>query len=63
MLYPTASGQPATEKEFRWAFEWKPQDLWIGAFWKRIGNTLDLWICVVPCVPLHLYWGWHDPEQ
>jgi hypothetical protein len=62
-FYATASGHPAVERAFRWGFEWKPQDLWVGAFWKRIGNCLDLWVCVIPCVPLHLCWHWHDPEQ
>lgn len=62
-LFPTASGKPAEDVTFRWAFEFKPQDLWIGVFWKRIGNCLDVWICFLPCVPLHLAWRWHDPEQ
>jgi hypothetical protein len=39
--------------------EWRPQDLWIGAFWKReehggfILRTFDLWVCLVPCLPIH----------
>ena len=41
-------------------FEWKPQDLWIGAFWKRQGQCIDLWICFVPCIPLHISW-WGPP--
>lgn len=45
-------------------FEWKFQDFWIGAFWKRTGGSVDLWVCLIPCVPLHVSW-WHrkDPEQ
>lgn len=39
-------------------FEWKPADLWIGAYWKRIGNCVDLWLCLLPCIPLHLSWWW-----
>lgn len=62
-LFPTASGLPATDVMVRVRFEWKPQDLWIGAFWKRIGNCVDVWICLLPCVPLHVCWHWHDPEQ
>lgn len=38
--------------------EWKMQDMWIGAFWKRTGNCVDLWVCLLPCVPLHLSWWW-----
>lgn len=33
--------------------EWKLQDLWIGAYWQP-GN---LWICLLPCVPIHVSWG------
>ena len=42
-------------------FEFKPQDLWIGAFWRKTeagsywGWHLDLWICFLPMVPLHIY--------
>jgi hypothetical protein len=38
--------------------EWKLQDFWIGAFWKRQGNCIDLWVCLLPCVPLHVSWWW-----
>lgn len=43
-----------------WRFEFKPQDLWLGVFWKRenhvgyIRSTLDIWVCVLPMIPLHL---------
>lgn len=63
ILFPTASGESAIECIVRVKFEFKLQYLWVGAFWKRIGNCVDLWICFVPCVPLHIYWHWHDPEQ
>ena len=51
-------------RPLRWmvsgAVEWKPQDLWIGAFWKHTDfdewRGTDLWICLIPCVPLHLWW-------
>lgn len=39
-------------------FEFKIEDFWIGAFWKRTGGMgmeyVDIWICLIPCVPLHL---------
>ncbi len=58
-----ASGKHLVFDGWRWQFEWQPQDLWVGAFWKRIGNCWDLWICALPCVPLHISWWYHDPEQ
>lgn len=37
--------------------EFKLQDLWLGAFWKRERRTgarqFDVWICLLPCLPLH----------
>lgn len=43
-------------------FEWKLEDFWVGAFWKRTGGTIDLWLCLIPCVPLHVSWGWSQIE-
>jgi hypothetical protein len=36
--------------------EWKPQDLWVGAFWKP-GH---LWVCLLPCLPVHV---WRTDEE
>jgi hypothetical protein len=44
-------------------FEWKLADLWIGAFWKKTGHCIDLWICILPCVPLHVSWWWSREEK
>lgn len=44
ILLPTASGRPAVDFQWRWQFEFKLQDLWVGAFWKRIGNCVDLYV-------------------
>lgn len=49
--------------DWRIDLEFKPQDLWIGVFWKTTGHCLDAWICLLPCVPLHLCVLWTDPEQ
>lgn len=44
-----------------WCFEWKLADLWLGVFWKQtlttptLGTRTDWWICVIPCVPLHIW--------
>lgn len=62
-FFPTASGKPAKFEGWHCQLEWKPQDLWVGAFWKRNGNCVDLWVCLIPCVPIHLSWWWHDPKQ
>lgn len=42
--------------------EFKLADCWIGVFWRRErpGRDLvyhwDVWICLIPCLPLHLSW-------
>jgi len=47
--------------------EFKPEDCWIGVFWKRSGgvqypnhgaidgfyNQLDVWVCLLPMLPIH----------
>ena len=33
--------------------EWKPQDLWIGAYWVNTKDRIDIWVCLVPCFPIH----------
>lgn len=46
----------ASTRGRRWtlALEWKAADLWIGAFWDRRGPLLNLWICLLPCLPVHV---------
>jgi hypothetical protein len=34
--------------------EWKLADCWVGCYWARKDGVLHIWICIVPCVPLHL---------
>jgi hypothetical protein len=40
----------------RWtlALEWKAADAWIGAFWDLRGPLLNVWVCVLPCLPFHV---------
>lgn len=57
---------PWRVKPLRWmttvAVEWKPQDAWIGCFWKRTEfatfHSIDVWICFVPCIPIHIWRHW-----
>jgi len=47
--------------------EFKLQDIWIGVFWKkdlkvtyerlnRSSIRIDVWICLIPMLPLHIRW-------
>lgn len=49
-------------------FEFKVQDLWVGAFWRTTycetnagpqRMATDIWVCLLPCLPLHIT-IWHD---
>lgn len=41
--------------------EFKPEDLWVGLFWRRSSahaiakevRALDVWVCIVPMLPIH----------
>lgn len=51
--------KPFTGMTRRWfvRIEWKPQDCWLGVFWKRdYPWALDVWICLLPMLPLHFGW-------
>lgn len=47
--------------------EFKLADLWVGVFWKWREPTwkedaLDVWLCLVPCVPIHLIFYWRGAQ-
>lgn len=42
--------------------ELKPQDCWIGVFWKKELYLLHIWICIIPVLPIHIMLfksNWH----
>jgi hypothetical protein len=53
-------------KNWKIRLEFKIEDLWVGLFWKSKyqaagggkweRSEYDLWICLIPCVPIHLRW-------
>lgn len=55
----------------RLSVEFKPRDLWVGVYWAKRYSMLDepqrkydLWLCVVPMLPMHLRWSWlMDPAK
>ena len=40
--------------------EFKLQDFWSGVFWKNQKDLIDIWICLVPCFPIHYWSGWRS---
>ena len=61
--YARITGSKQGHYEWAWRFEWKLPDLWIGVFWKhgKFGD-FDIWICLIPCVPLHIFRQWFIDE-
>jgi hypothetical protein len=38
---------------WRLQLEWKLEDMWFGLFWKNTHERIDIWLCLIPCFPLH----------
>ena len=63
------------KKEMKIRIEFKLEDFWIGIFWKKnfdrytdikkeypytsIYIRYQIWICVVPCFPVHITTQWN----
>jgi hypothetical protein len=45
------------DSRVKWSLEYKPQDLWVGMYYKSREEAckrfLDVWICFLPCLPFH----------
>jgi hypothetical protein len=56
-------GLPPMKVSWQWylCLEFKQQDAWIGAYWRRDGNCIDVWVCLLPMLPLHFsYWRFKE---
>lgn len=51
----------------KFALEWKPQDMWVGLFWRTTHALTDegvkpfateFWLCLLPMLPLHVVVCW-----
>jgi len=42
--------------------EVKLQDFWIGIYWDNRPNGIDIWICIIPCFPIHYRSGYPKSE-
>lgn len=39
-------------------FLFEPRDVWIGLYWKRYPKAMEMYWCILPCVPLRVYIQW-----
>ena len=46
--------------KFEWKILFEPRDLWVGVFWRRWPKAIQVYICIVPMVPLVLYIQWQS---
>lgn len=42
--------------------EFKLADFWVGAYYCSCDDHVDVWICLVPCFPVHLRRGGNNGE-
>lgn len=43
------------------SLKFEPRDLWIGVYWNRPYWGLEVYICIVPCLPIKLTWYYELP--
>lgn len=36
------------------SLEFKLQDMWRGVYWHNSKYVFEMWVCYVPCLPIHL---------
>lgn len=29
-------------------------DIWIGLYWNETDNALHIYVCIIPCIPVHV---------
>jgi hypothetical protein len=42
-------------RHWRVQWEFKPADLWVGVYWCNHGGFIDVWVCLVPMLPIHFW--------
>lgn len=44
-------------KRIRMRLEYKQEDMWIGVYWRDADTSIDIWLCMLPCLPIHInFW-------
>lgn len=63
-IIPATPPERVFDKRWFCRIEFKAVDCWIGAFWKRDieDESLDVWVCILPMLPIHFGWTaeWRD---
>lgn len=52
-------------RDYNLTIDWGIRYFWVGVCWKRDGNCFDMWVCLLPFIPVHFScWGksWGMPS-
>jgi len=41
------------QKKYSVAIKFVKEDVWIGVFWEKKPSRLDIYVCLLPCFPIH----------
>lgn len=50
-------------QSWRLGIEFKKQDCWMGVFWQTQHRDLHIYICILPCLPIHIIRFNHDQKE
>ena len=39
--------------------KFEPRSAWVGVQWKRWPKAVEVYVCLIPMVPLRVYIQWH----
>lgn len=44
------------KRNIKIGFQFSLHDWWIGLHWKQFGHITQVWVCLIPCVAVHVSW-------
>lgn len=50
--------EPHRGHYYNWEILFEPRDIWIGVRWRRWSQAYEVDICVLPMIPLRIYFQW-----
>ena len=43
--------------------KFKKEDTWLGVFWQNREYEFHAWICIIPCLPIHISWNKYRKDE
>lgn len=41
-----------------WGVYFEPRDMWVGVYWKPWRKAVEVYVCLLPMLPLRVYVQW-----